>query len=607
VSICEVLGRNTAVVAIRLSSFSGSSEKDIFEFPIDPNEEKSTESFEFKGTKWEVRFDFEEVDKFRDIYDVCFELKLVQGVISDLCVSIAMKFHGFEEDNYLFLPSTFYGKVVEGTCLNSSDLYAMPKENLFNLRGKYINVGDCLAPCFGFFNPSKKSAFLLSFKREDLTGFEGIGFMEMADKRLCEFVLCLPFRNLPDLKELHKATYEKLTSGNPLVIKARLVFSPCQDLTAFYNMYFEEVPDKLDDQGFKDFNLSYNAASLSNIDLNKDSTVRECAINSLISILNRNENDMALSAGLLDNLMSDFNLKDITFMEEDLIKCPEGGVYQLEELETAFFISKSVLYLSKIDDRLIEDKWDKDVAAFGAKITNLVDREVIPYLNRKIEGYDNNTICTSIGILPATLTCLGLFNNNEVLLHKAMNLAELLYTISFESKVIIKGFPDEVWSYMLMESLVTIYEASGEKKWLDKAVTASSLFSSWNLKYDYSGNALFRMFLYTEDLRYVNILKQTLQNRKHSMDSTWRALSNLEVPGLYVNSKDGLVAPIDTIDAKVLDRREGKLRVVITNPNTQKAEIRTMVDSSNDYSEKYFIPKYHEMSIQPGETKVISF
>jgi hypothetical protein len=216
-------------------------------------------------------------------------------------------------------------------------------------------------------------------------------------------------------------------------------------------------------------------------------------------------------------------------------------------------------------------------------------------------------ICSSISILPAALTCLSLYSNNEALLHKAGELAKMLYTISFESKVLIKGFPDEVWSYMLMESLVTIYEASGKKEWLDKAITAGSLFSSWHKKYDYQGNALFRMFLYTEDMRYVNILKQTLQNKRLGRDSMWKTLSYLEIPGLYVNSKDGLVASIDTIDAKVLDRREGKLRVVITNPNAQNTKIRTMVERSSDISEKYYLPRYYEMSFQPGETRVISF
>lgn len=601
-----MLGRNTAVVAIRLSSFSGSSEEDIFEFPIDPNEEKRTESFEFKGTKWEVCFDFEEVGKYRDIYDVCFELKLIQGVISDLCVSVAMKFHGFEEDNYLFLPSTFYGKLVEGTCFNSADLNVMSREKQSNLRGKYINVGDCLAPCLGFYSPSKKSAFLLSFKNENLAGYEGIGFMEMADKRLCEFMLCLPFRNLPDLKESHKETYEKLSRGEPIEIKAKLIFSPCKDLAAFYNMYFDEVPENIDNAEAGSFALSDSTYTAKALDLKKESNARECAINSLISILNRNENDMVHSAGLLDSLIAGFNLNKISLKEEDLKSCPEGGIYEIEEFEAVYFACKSLLYLRKIDDRLLKEKWDKDTTAFERNLSEFIDNEVLPYLKGKLAS-ESNTICSSISILPAALTCLSLYNNNEAMLHKAGELAKILYKISFETKILIKGFPDEVWSYMLMESLVTIYEASGKKEWLDRAVTAGSLFSSWHKKYDYSGNALFRMFLYTEDIRYVNILKRILQNKKYGTDSRWKALNYLEIPGLYVNSKDGLVASIDTIDAKVLDRREGKLRVVITNPNSQKTKIRTMVDSTSDISEKYYLPKYHEMSFQPGETRVISF
>lgn len=105
--------------------------------------------------------------------------------------------------------------------------------------------------------------------------------------------------------------------------------------------------------------------------------------------------------------------------------------------------------------------------------------------------------------------------------------------------------PDSESSYGMVESLVALYEATGEDKWLSYARDAAHLFSSWVVSYSYrfpeesefgrlkintvgsvfanvqnkhsapgictfSGKALFLLYKYTGDKRYLELLRDII-------------------------------------------------------------------------------------------------
>jgi len=626
VNICEVLGRNAAVVVLRLSTFLGCSEGDIFEFPIDLSEDKNQGSFEYKETKWEISFDIVEVNKFSDIYDFSIGLKLIKGELKDICISVALKFHGFEENNFLFIPSAFYGSLDKEDCFNCENIQLTSQKRKSNIKGKYISVGQCPTPSVGFFNPNKKRAFLLEFKNDTLQGFEGIGFKNIIDKKICEFLLCVPFKNNSDAiqNNSNSNSYIDLMNGKTMKINSRVIFSPCEDLGDFYNIYFDTITNIYKStHNLNNLSFSYATESLVKImDINEEPCeLLLSSVKTLYSILNGDKEDMLLSAHRIDNLISALKLEDISLKEEDLRASSKSGLYEIKQLEASYFISKALLYLHKVDDRLINEELKKHVGEFTKSLITYVEKEIIPYLKDKIEAsYNENINCLSLCIVPATLTYMGVYTDDKNLITKGEEVAEMLYKISFDCKRSFRGVSDSRWAYMLLESLITIYEATAKKQWYTKAETAGRFFSTWYAKCDssksgifgnYSGNALFRLFLYTEDFRYLNILKQTLKYWTDNYDSTSLEgiLSYFEAPGLYVNFNEGLVAALDSIDAKVLDRRDGKLRVVVTNPTTFGVKIQTMVDRNIDGMkiDKCFIPKYKEIFFSPGETKLLSF
>lgn len=625
-NICEVLGRNAAVAVLRLSTFLGCSEGDVFEFPIDLSEDKNQGSFEYKGTEWKISFDIVEVDRFSDIYDFSIGLKLIKGELKDICISLALKFHGFEENNFLFIPSAYYGSLDKEDCFNCQDIHITSESSESNIKGKYMSVDQCPTPSVGFFNPNKKRAFLLEFKHDTLQGFEGIGFRKIFDKKVCEFLLCIPFKNNSDTIQNNTVSnsYKDLISGKTLKIKSRVIFSPCEDLGDFYNIYFDTITNIYRPTHIlNNKSLSYTTESLiKKININEEPCeVLQCAVKILYSMLHGDKDGMVLSVNRLDKLMSDLKFEDVSLKEEDLKRLPESGLYEIKELEASYFACKSVLYLHKVDDRLIKVELEKAVGDFTKRFLAYVDKEVISYLKDKIESSCKKSVnCLSLCIIPASLTYLGLYLDDKTLITKAEEVAEILFKITFDCKRSFRGLTDSRWAYMLLESLITIYEATAQEQWYNRAVAAGRYFSTWYAKYDsgksglfgnYSGNALFRLFLYTEDFRYLNILKQTLKywtDNYHS-DSFEGILSYFEAPGLYINYTEGLVAAIDSIDAKVLDRQDGRLRVVVTNPTTFGVKIRTMVDRNVDgmRMDKCFIPKYKEIFFSPGETKLLSF
>lgn len=170
---------------------------------------------------------------------------------------------------------------------------------------------------------------------------------------------------------------------------------------------------------------------------------------------------------------------------------------------------------------------------------------------------------------------------------------------------------------MLTESFVTLYEATGKKAWLDKGIMAVSFLSTFHTEFnqgipeEFSGNALFRLFLYTMDMRYISLLRKILNSSDESSDKIQIGLlTYLEVPGLYINPSEGMIAAVDNIDAKVLDRRNDKLRIVITNHTNYHAKVRTLAHRNTDFNNTeygFYIPPLGEIYLGPRDTKVLSF
>ncbi|MBC7958717.1 MAG: hypothetical protein H7X94_02520 [Vallitaleaceae bacterium] len=230
--------------------------------------------------------------------------------------------------------------------------------------------------------------------------------------------------------------------------------------------------------------------------------------------------------------------------------------------------------------------------------------------------------------------------------------------------------PDSESAFAILEAFVVLYEVTGDLNWIEKAKEQANQCMTWCVSYDFefppastfgklemkatgsvyanvqnkhsspgictlSGDALFKLYRATQDVKYLELIKEIAHNltqylsrsdrpitakvgywpgKKSDSDSTympsgwmcervemsdwlepigeifygscWCEISNMltfvEVPGLYVQTDTGFVCAIDHITAEVVENTEQVLKLMIHNPTQYKADVKVFCESSID-------------------------
>jgi hypothetical protein len=194
----------------------------------------------------------------------------------------------------------------------------------------------------------------------------------------------------------------------------------------------------------------------------------------------------------------------------------------------------------------------------------------------------------------------------------------------------------------LLTSLMALYETTQEDHWLEKCRALASLVSTWVVSYDYelprntelgrlgarlagtvwastqnkhgapgfctsSGDALFKLFRATGDLRYAELLRDVVHAHAEGIKPTgeiterltycdadsrgergdgstgWTELNGflmaLELPGIYVRSDKEVLSVFDHVQAEAIQRSAGNVTLKITNPTSYDARVSVMVEN----------------------------
>lgn len=172
---------------------------------------------------------------------------------------------------------------------------------------------------------------------------------------------------------------------------------------------------------------------------------------------------------------------------------------------------------------------------------------------------------TSGAVIPAALVAAYNRYGKEEYLRVAQNAGKMLYERDALAGYTTGGpgdilhGPDSESSYGLLESMVSLYEATGERAWLCRAEYAAALTSSWVVAYDYvfppestfgkmkmhtagtvfaniqnkhaapgfctySGDAFARLAAYTGDESYLRLAKQVADAMPQYMSTTERPI-----------------------------------------------------------------------------------
>lgn len=198
----------------------------------------------------------------------------------------------------------------------------------------------------------------------------------------------------------------------------------------------------------------------------------------------------------------------------------------------------------------IDPNWEKGLKTVCNSFVNLWQKN--HQLGQFIDSENGSIIVggsSSGAIVPAGLAKACTYFNDSAYLKIAEEIGEYFY-LNFTSKGISCGGPgdalqnpDSESGEALLESYIALYESTKQKKWLIRAEEAAKQFATWVVSYDYvfpdtsafrkmnissrgsvyantqnkhaapgictaSGNGLLKLYQYTDDIRYLLLLKE---------------------------------------------------------------------------------------------------
>lgn len=648
-NIGGILKEYIAVLAARLTVFDNACPKESIEVPLDRFGEKLLERFYFAGAEWELDYDIENIDKWKDIFDISVSLRVLKGTVSNVSLSIVLRFNGWDRQNYVFIPGAVYGGnreiKITSEQLEIAKLSKSEPESCIN-----ILSSDCTTPCAGFYSEKKKYSFLLFTELKTKYGLNGISVEEDMNKMVCEYIISTPGIKNTKLAEQKGADIDE---GKFIALSARCSFSHSNNLQQLFEQYLELRNDYIREPILKNttpFSEIYKRLleNLENVSLQNPLYILPASIIASESF----------EKGSIDTLNNIFNNQ----LESGFLHSEDNRRIDMGQASNILYsLVKAVYIISKKDELLIQPNWIEGLRRKADALVKIWEAnnilgQIVDIENGSISGKGSATAA----ILPAALCIFGKLVNEAAYVNIAELMGEYLYT------EFIKGgsyygnffsnndFPDSYAIYSILESFTTLYENTIEQKWLSRSCEAAAQFSTWCVNYDsifsgstfkkegtrnagtiigdiqnkyvlpcipnFSGIALLRLFKYADDKRYFDLLRLTAHNMAHKIREidieesylkeaceVSAMLTYTQIPGLYVQPEAGIVFSIDNIDAKVLDRKNGKLRVVISNPTNYMAKIRVMVDAPNKLMDEADCLKYKYIELYPNETKVESY
>jgi hypothetical protein len=192
-----------------------------------------------------------------------------------------------------------------------------------------------------------------------------------------------------------------------------------------------------------------------------------------------------------------------------------------------------------------------------------------------------------------------------------------------------------------MTSLMTLYEITGDRQWLEKSRQLANLVATWTVSYDYelpestelgglgarlagvywastqnkhgapgictsSGDALFKIYRATGQRRYAELLRDIVAAHRESIrpggftnerltycdaDSRglrgthvtgWNecngALMAQELPGIYLRTDTGELLVFDSVEAKTISRQRSGTKIEVRNPTAFVARVSVFAE-----------------------------
>lgn len=465
-----------------------------------------------------------------------------------------------------------------------------------------VTTGDVSVPCVGVFSQEKKQGILL-YTIQEIEGANlglsyekgkiSITYPVMREGGIYRFPLMTDEKDCPmDFKQ-----------GQKIEVPYRLFRFPCEDMTEFYKIFFENrkcmgLDDKLP--------AVLPVAEQFAIQRDKFNSMNWRDKCGFYGVGTRKEPSQTWQPGWVGGGMSSYALMKLggKLEWERGIKtldhlfytqapsgffsecCDEEGVisgmgFGISDTNNWHLIRKSAdaLYFIFKHFALMQERSEEIPQRFLDGTKKLADAFLHMWKKYGQFGQFVNLLSgdivaggsTSGGIAPAALLSAYKFFGDADYLEAAKQSGELYY-----SRDALKGYttggpgeilqgPDSESAFGLLESMVVLYEATGEEKWLGYAKHVAHLCSSWVVSYNYkfpktsefhrlnmktvgsvfanvqnkhsapgictlSGDSLMKLYRWTKNERYLKLIEEISLTISQYMSTYKRTIYSWDLP-----------------------------------------------------------------------------
>lgn len=503
-----------------------------------------------------------------------------QKTCSDTRFSLAVEFPEWEQDAYILLPACAYNanrfkrrKTTYPPVYTPEECGVDPAPVITGVpalnpdgSGKIeVTSGDMSVPCFGVFFPHKKQAFF-AFTEQACKG-KNIGFQVESGKLTLQFpVIRSQCYRMCRTDEPSTDTGILAAEGESITEKVLLKEFACADIPGFFELFFQNRRCLLSDAPA---NSRYSQELWDTMEthMNRDnfsgeyyaemSKMWQCGwvgggMSSLPLLKHGDAISQKRAAQTLDYLTS--KISPMGFFYPTIINgviygdC--GGKGHMEHAVLTRKNGDALYFLFKhFAVTTPKDTWVAAAKACADAFVRLYTRyqDFGQFINTETGEMIFGGTTSGASMIGALVMAGRYFDDNNYLC-VAQQAGEKYYR-NFVARGLTYGGPGEALCapdsescYAMVESMVLLYEATGEEKWLRYAQDSLHLLSSWVMPYSYvfpagcefarkklntvgsvfanvqnkhsapglctaSGDAIYKLYRYTGNQAYLNLLR----------------------------------------------------------------------------------------------------
>lgn len=656
---------------------------------------------------WHCNLQSQPADGDKDAIDINITISLVEGRAESTGIAFCLDFSDWSPDNYLMIPAAVYNgnrnRIVNreyASGLDRADLYrgdlplttsALPQ--LSPVTGDIscieVNASNVTTPAICFFDKGRKRAFILLAEQGVLLGDKVADHVFVAeesdDRTKITLAVSAPgvrewkpefigFSKSPDRAMLWE-------SGDNLTIRLRLYNSSAEDIPALLDR-FASVRKSV-----TGINQPRNLMPFSEILKVMTANIDERFYEGDTFRFYRPENADWISFGWIGGLMNTFpmialnnphhlervantfdfaipraqgysgyfygalNYDGKVFGREGYDEYPKITLTRKNADVLLWMVKQFRLLEKQGREDFIKPEWEHNIrrladALAGTWTKNGQWGNMIDSRTGEIAVFNTSSGASAIGGLALASAWFG----NPGYLSIAFEAADYYYFNDFVQLGMTTGCcadilqnADSETATALMTSLMTLYEVTHDRQWLEKSRNVANLLATWVVSHDYrlppdtelaqlgarlagtvwastqnkhgapgfctsSGDPLFKLYRATGDKRYANLLYDVVHayaegiqpngkitERLNFCDAGHRgsrltggktgwnelngALMALEIPGIYLQVDSGEIFVFDHIEASLVERSDNSIIMSVTNPTPYPAIVSLFAES----------------------------